>query len=196
MSAHELHEAVSAVCPISGVSVGDWSDKATWRIDYADHASDESKKSAQSVVAAFDPVFFERKRAKKTLDDLAERKRLKHITGGAGKALAYQELKEQANDVAIAVAANRTGIETLEFASLSDADQSKLTGLYPMIVAEIGWFGKTCDDVANVVFQQYAQFRNIEAELIKTVRAGKAAIDAAQSKSEVETVLASITWTV
>lgn len=51
-----LHEAVSAVCPIDGVSVGDWGDRATWRVDFADEATIEQKVAAQSVVDGFDPA--------------------------------------------------------------------------------------------------------------------------------------------
>src|SRR5712671_6084445 len=56
-----LHEAISAVCPIDGVSVGRRDDKATWRIDFADAATAQQKQAAADVVAQFDltdPVSF------------------------------------------------------------------------------------------------------------------------------------------
>ncbi len=49
-----LNNGIAAVCPIVGVSVGDPSDKATWRIDYGPSATDAQKQAAQAVVAAFD----------------------------------------------------------------------------------------------------------------------------------------------
>jgi hypothetical protein len=49
-----LHEAISAACPIHGVSVGRIGDKATWRIDFDAAATGEQKQAAVDVVAAFD----------------------------------------------------------------------------------------------------------------------------------------------
>jgi hypothetical protein len=50
-----LHEAISAVCPIDGVSMGDPKDKSTWRIDYATNATGKQKAAAAAVIAGFDP---------------------------------------------------------------------------------------------------------------------------------------------
>jgi len=51
----QLHEAIAAVCPIVGVSVGDPDDKNTWSIDYAPEATQDEKDAADAVLAAFDP---------------------------------------------------------------------------------------------------------------------------------------------
>lgn len=50
-----LHESVSAVAPINGISIGNPSDKSSWRIDWAEGATDEQKAAVAALVAAFDP---------------------------------------------------------------------------------------------------------------------------------------------
>lgn len=50
-----LHAAVSAVAPITGVAMVDPADPDTWRIDFADGATDGERAAAAAVVAAFDP---------------------------------------------------------------------------------------------------------------------------------------------
>lgn len=50
-----LHEAVSAVCPVDGVSVGRWTDRASWRVDFAPGTTQAQKDAAARVLATFDP---------------------------------------------------------------------------------------------------------------------------------------------
>ena len=50
-----LHKSLAAVCSIQGVSVGDPSDKATWRIDFDPAATDAQRQAAQAALQAFDP---------------------------------------------------------------------------------------------------------------------------------------------
>lgn len=54
MIAEKLHEAIAAVCPIDGVSVGRASDKATWRVQYAARATAAERAAADAALAAFD----------------------------------------------------------------------------------------------------------------------------------------------
>jgi hypothetical protein len=49
-----LYEKIKAVCPVVGVSVGNWTDKGTWRIDFDTGATPAQKAAAQAVVDAFD----------------------------------------------------------------------------------------------------------------------------------------------
>ncbi len=49
-----LNSAIYAVCPIDGVSVGRFNDKATWRIDFSAGATAPQKAAAAAVVAGFD----------------------------------------------------------------------------------------------------------------------------------------------
>lgn len=50
-----LHTRIVSVCPIEGVSIGDWLDKATWRVDYKLEATQTQREAAQAVIAGFDP---------------------------------------------------------------------------------------------------------------------------------------------
>ena len=49
----KLSNAVLAVCPIHGVSMGDRFDKSTWRIDFRPEATQAQRAQAQAVVASF-----------------------------------------------------------------------------------------------------------------------------------------------
>ncbi len=46
----QLHEAIEAVAPIDGISIGDWDDKSTWRIDFKPEATNEQRVAAESVL--------------------------------------------------------------------------------------------------------------------------------------------------
>lgn len=54
-AATQLHTQVNAACGgcIVGVGIGDLSDKATWRLDYADGVDAAQKKQAEDAVRAF-----------------------------------------------------------------------------------------------------------------------------------------------
>ena len=54
MKVSVLSDAISAVCPIQGVSMGRAQDKSTWRIDFDPSATDTQKAAAQTVVQNFD----------------------------------------------------------------------------------------------------------------------------------------------
>jgi hypothetical protein len=45
----------SAGIPIEGISIGRWSDKATWRVDFAVEPTKEQRDAAQAVIDAFNP---------------------------------------------------------------------------------------------------------------------------------------------
>lgn len=53
--AQRLVEAISVVCPIDGVSLGDLADKTTWRIDYKASATQQQRSDARTVLTNFDP---------------------------------------------------------------------------------------------------------------------------------------------
>lgn len=53
MIATKLYEAVTAVCPIDGVSIGRKDDKSTWRVDFKDEATAEQRAAARAVVDTF-----------------------------------------------------------------------------------------------------------------------------------------------
>lgn len=51
---NKLHGALATVCPTEGVAVGAWEDRGTWRIDYAEGATDVQKAAAMALLTAFD----------------------------------------------------------------------------------------------------------------------------------------------
>lgn len=54
MNIQELDQALKAVCPIHGVSIGRKNDKETWRIDFKDDATQEQRLAAERVLAGLD----------------------------------------------------------------------------------------------------------------------------------------------
>jgi hypothetical protein len=48
-----LHQAIAAVCPIDGISIGNPADKATWVIHYQASATSAQQTAAQSLVAGW-----------------------------------------------------------------------------------------------------------------------------------------------
>ena len=54
MNLEKLHNAIAAICPIDGVSIGIQDDKTTWRIDFKDEATADEKAAAQAVIDAAD----------------------------------------------------------------------------------------------------------------------------------------------
>lgn len=51
---NDLHKAISAVCPIDGISIGRKADRSTWRIDFQQSATAAQKTAAQAILASFD----------------------------------------------------------------------------------------------------------------------------------------------
>lgn len=51
---NRLHGALSTVCPIDSVSVGTWDDRGTWRLTYAEGATDVQKAKAADLLVSFD----------------------------------------------------------------------------------------------------------------------------------------------
>lgn len=52
--ANKLNAKISAVCPIDSISIGDESDKTTWRIDFQSSATDAQKTAAQDILTVYD----------------------------------------------------------------------------------------------------------------------------------------------
>lgn len=50
-----IDESLKAVCPIKGMRFAKIEDKSTWKINFQECATDEQKKAAFDVLAAFDP---------------------------------------------------------------------------------------------------------------------------------------------
>lgn len=54
MNLLKLHNQITKVCPIDGVSIGIESDKRTWRIQFKSEATEAQKQEAQGILEAFD----------------------------------------------------------------------------------------------------------------------------------------------
>lgn len=51
MNIEELDQALKAVCPVDGLSIGTLEDKATWRIDFREEATEQQRAAACAVLA-------------------------------------------------------------------------------------------------------------------------------------------------
>jgi hypothetical protein len=51
----ELHNAVAAVAPITGVSVADPNDKTTWVVHFQDGATQQQRRAARGVIDSWQP---------------------------------------------------------------------------------------------------------------------------------------------
>jgi hypothetical protein len=56
MLAQRLHQAVAAVAPVVGVSIGEETEKDTWQIDFAPEATEQQRAAAEAVIAELDPT--------------------------------------------------------------------------------------------------------------------------------------------
>lgn len=54
MITQKLTDAISAVAPIHGVSIGRKDDRSTWRLDFKDEATANHRADAQATLLAFD----------------------------------------------------------------------------------------------------------------------------------------------
>lgn len=48
-----LHERIAAICPITGVSIGDPADKRTWRVDFGPGSTPQQRADAAAVITAW-----------------------------------------------------------------------------------------------------------------------------------------------
>jgi hypothetical protein len=49
-----LTEQISLVAPILGVSIGSKNDKTTWRIDFAENATQAQREAAKAIIDNFE----------------------------------------------------------------------------------------------------------------------------------------------
>lgn len=52
---NRLHDALAAVCPIDGVSIGRWDNRETWRLDAKPEATQEQITMARGIMVLFEP---------------------------------------------------------------------------------------------------------------------------------------------
>ena len=51
--ASDLHNAVAAVCPVEGVSIGRRDDRTSWACQFSEGATDKQRKAAAAVIKNF-----------------------------------------------------------------------------------------------------------------------------------------------
>lgn len=49
----QLNSDILAVCPIEGISIGDFFNKSTWRISFSLSATDNQKTTAQQILDSY-----------------------------------------------------------------------------------------------------------------------------------------------
>jgi len=122
----------------------------------------------------------------------AERIRLRYLTPGQGKMLAYTELREESASILVD---NKNPVD-VDVSELGEGHRDVLEKMYPLMSAEIPYQGSSYLVVAQVVQARYVQFRLTEKAIITTVRSAETAINDAQTPSEARSAYASIQWTV
>lgn len=177
-----LHDAVSRVCPVSGVSIGRLDDKSTWLIAYDQEATDAQKAAAASVLAGFDPVSPIKDKLKARVDDDAERVRLRYITPGVGMAMTYTEKKDQA------VAVLAMGEATANALAKHGAAE------FPTLSASVPIEAPSLYAAAALVIAKYEAWAAISRGIELARLAAKKAINDASDAAAAQAAYEAITW--
>lgn len=177
-----LGDAIAAVCPHVGVSVGTWADVGTWRIDFAQHATPQQRNAAQDVLAAFDLLSAVKADVSRQIDEEAERQRLRYITGGATKAMEYMEARDQA------VAVLQMG------EAAANALPNHGAAEFPVLSASVPIEAASLYAAAQLISARYEAYASKAGQIKAKVIQAKAAIVAAQTAAEAQAVVEAITW--
>ncbi len=182
LAAH-ITEAVSAVAPVTGVSIGNANDKSTWRVDFSDAATDQQKAQAAAIVDGFDPMAPVKTEYNKKIDADAEAVRLRYITSGAGMAMTYQEKFAQAQ-----------AVSTMGEQAANAMTQADRELQFPTLSASVGIEAATLWQCAELVLGKYAQFAALSLTIERRRLSGKAAVNAATTGAEAKAAYEGITW--
>lgn len=66
MIASKIYSEISIVCPIDGVSIGNTSDKSTWKINFSQSATAQQRSAAQAAIENFDVSAFNQTQQSRT----------------------------------------------------------------------------------------------------------------------------------
>ena len=170
---------------VSGVSIGRLSDKATWRVDFKDDATDAQRAAVAAYIAALpDQVLARAKEsALARIDAKAETVRLRYITPGAGMAMTYQEKFAQANAVA--------GLGEAAANAMSEADRLEQ---FPTLAASVGIEAATLWECAQLVLAKYTAFAALSYTIERARLSGKSAISAATTVQGVADAEGAVAW--
>jgi len=184
MIAIGLDTAVRDVCQhIAGVSVGRRDDKATWRVDFTDEATQEERDAVAQVIAAFDFVAPLKTTLKQQVDADAEAVRLRYITPGAGMAMTYIEKRDQAN-----------AVHGMGQAAANALTEQERTEQFPTLAASVGLEAQTLWDCAILVIQRVEAWATLSNAIERTRFAGKKAISDASDAAAARAAYEAITW--
>jgi hypothetical protein len=93
-TAKRLHQQISTVAPIFGVSLPDASDPATWRIDFKPEATPEQQAAAQAVIDGWDFATAEKLTQRARVIEAAAAARYRYLT--RDKDLTYTQKQTEA----------------------------------------------------------------------------------------------------
>lgn len=113
--------------------------------------------------------------AKESVDAAAEAQRLRYITSGAGQAMTYREKYQQA---------------LLVQASPATATEEE----FPLVAASVGIEADTLLDCADLIVASHAQWVEVGARIERVRLQAKRAIDLAESREQVGSIIAQIDW--
>lgn len=178
-----LHRALAAVAPIDGVSIGDATDKSTWRIDFAEGASTAQMTVAEAVLANWTGLDAWKADYARRVDADAEACRLQFITPGAGMAMTYAEKFAQAQ-----------AVDTMGEATANALSEPDAQAQFPTLSASVGLEAPTLWDAAQLVIERYAAFAQLSMSIERTRLSGKAAIKAAATVDGVRVAYGAIAW--
>lgn len=185
MLANSLHQSVSAVCPIDGVSIGRRADKSTWRINYGAGATEDQKAAARAVVDAFDALAPMKKELLEKVDEDAERYRMKYITPGTGMSMTYTEKRDQAN-----------AVHSMGEAAANDLSQSDRVAQFPTLAASVGLEAPTLWACALLVIAKSEAWATLSHAIERKRLLGKKSISDASDAASARAAYEAIEWTV
>lgn len=166
----DLHNAVAAVCPIHGVSIGSESDPSTWMIDFRDDASEPQRAAAAQALAAFDPLVGLKRGLSDTVQSEFDAACEAIITPGSAMASVYRVQVDAA------------------YRLIAGAITT-----HPALASLVGVLGSNEADVAQIIASRNEQCEAAISDLNRKRLMAKALIDAAQTADQARAA-ASVAW--
>ena len=178
-----LSQAVSAVAPVHGVIVGKPDDRATWRADCLETASEGQRAAAAAVIAGWDRIAYCRSVYARRVDSDAETARLQFMTPGSGMAMTYQEKFAQAQ-----------AVQSMGETAANALSRSDREAQFPTLSASVGIEAPTLWECAALILTRYAAFAASSLMIERARLAGKASIRAAATVDDVRAAYEAIVW--
>lgn len=113
----------------------------------------------------------------------AEAARLKHITGGVGMAMTYQEKFAQAQ-----------AVQAMGKDAANALTKEAREAQFPTLSASVGLEADTLWDCAQLVLQRYTAFAQLSMMIERTRLSAKKAVSAAMTVAEAAAAYDAVTW--